>query len=69
MGYLVGINNSVGSGMNVFKIPALMMYSLKNGILKSPASITKVDFSPGNSSAKPQLSVLKHVKAPKLMMP
>lgn len=45
------------------------MYSLKSGILKSPASIAREDRTPGKASAKPQLSVLKQIKAPALMMP
>lgn len=45
------------------------MYSLKNGILNSPARIARWDLTPGKLSAKPQLSVLKQAKAPALMMP
>lgn len=45
------------------------MYSLKSGILKSPASIAREARTPGNVSAKPQLSVLKQAKAPALMIP
>ena len=45
------------------------MYSLNNGTLNNPASIARVHRIPGNMSVKPQLSVLKQVKAPALMMP
>lgn len=50
-------------------VPPLMMYSLKIGIMKSPASTAKVGLTPGNTSMNPQLSVPKVAKAPALMMP
>lgn len=46
-----------------------MRYSLKSGTLKSPARTAREALNPGNSSVKPQLSVLKQAKAPVLMIP
>lgn len=50
-------------------IPALIRYSRKSGNLKRPASMARVDLTPGNASAKPQLSVLKQANPPALMIP
>lgn len=55
--------------VEAIKIPPPMMYSLKNGIRNIPARMARWDLTPGKVSAKPQLSVLKQAKAPKLMMP
>lgn len=50
-------------------VPPLMRYSLKIGIMKSPASTAKVGLTPGNTCVNLQVSVPKVAKAPALMMP
>ncbi|KAG7280226.1 hypothetical protein CRUP_037587 [Coryphaenoides rupestris] len=42
-------------------IPEAMMYSRKSGIRKRPLSTAREERIPGNASANPQPSVLKHV--------